>query len=478
MSSGVIAETQNFLKIGREIVSRSEDILIKVQNEKNQSLSPGEITCTNFPFSELNKNNLSEDSTGSEINSEEIKNQLINNLQSQKINKDFSGKFSCKICSKILYSPNITKCCGETACHDCFNAYILISTCPFCKMRNFKVMPNFKIQKMKEMIIKKFNIGEFDAQPGVLHNAQHAPGKNNFNNFIPSVTGMHFPVSNNNLFINNQFKFVHPGYNFNNYNRFTGNKLAPMQNHIFRLFSNARFFVIKSFNLENIEISKAHNKWATTKNNSRKLNEALESSYVILLFSANKSGCFQGFALMTNFISNYYDKRDNNIWKIGEGGNATRFNLGASFDIEWISHSELTFHKMKNLYNPMNNNEPVAKSRDTQELPKDLGIKICKMFGGNRNLNIEETIEKIEKARRKMRQGYQEKNPNLRDNKKYDNSNKYEKREKYINKKRGRSRSKSSRSSVSSSSSYSSDSSSSHSQSKFRSSSRSASHSS
>lgn len=440
MSFNTNSETENPFEINRDILTKTQDVLLQ-----NQSNSTSEIPTSNFPHKEINEKILSEDSTGSEKNSREVKNHLTINLENRDINKCFSEKFCCKICTEILYSPNMTKCCGETACHECYNPYIKISTCPFCKIRNFKIMPNFKIQKMKEMIIKKFNIEEIKSQPNSfnVNGDKNSTGKNNFYNFTTSVPDMPYPVSNYNLMINNQFKFIHPRNNY--YNILIGNSFGNIPSNFSRLYSNARFFVIKSFNLENIEISKYHNKWATTKNNSSKLNEAFESSHVILLFSANKSGCFQGFALMTNFISKHSDKTQNNIWNVGVAGNSIRFNLAASFDVEWISHSELNFHHVNNLYNPLNNNESVSKSRDTQELPKDLGIKICNMFNGTRSVNIDDVIEKIKKSRKKIRQGYEKRNSIFYKN--YDNSYKNEKREKYLAEKRTRSKSNSSRSS-------------------------------
>lgn len=37
----------------------------------------------------------------------------------------------------------------------------------------------------------------------------------------------------------------------------------------------------------------------------------------------------------------------------------------------------MPFSKVKNMVNPINNNEYVIKSRDTQELPKELGLELC-----------------------------------------------------------------------------------------------------
>eukprot|EP00917_Polyrhabdina_sp_WS-2016_P024903 GHVP01053715.1.p1 GENE.GHVP01053715.1~~GHVP01053715.1.p1 ORF type:complete len:391 (+),score=50.93 GHVP01053715.1:288-1460(+) len=60
-------------------------------------------------------------------------------------------------------------------------------------------------------------------------------------------------------------------------------------------------FIIKSIKVENICKSIHSGVWAALKNNSPKLAKAYqESDYVVLLFSANESGGFQGYARMAS----------------------------------------------------------------------------------------------------------------------------------------------------------------------------------
>jgi hypothetical protein len=55
-----------------------------------------------------------------------------------------------------------------------------------------------------------------------------------------------------------------------------------------------RFFIVKSSNRENLELSVARGLWATHRNNESKLNEAFDScDNVILIFSVNETGHFQ-----------------------------------------------------------------------------------------------------------------------------------------------------------------------------------------
>lgn len=60
------------------------------------------------------------------------------------------------------------------------------------------------------------------------------------------------------------------------------------------LFRDTRFFLIKSNNADNVEISKKDGVWATLPQNEANLNQAFrESRNVLLIFSVNESGeCF------------------------------------------------------------------------------------------------------------------------------------------------------------------------------------------
>lgn len=60
------------------------------------------------------------------------------------------------------------------------------------------------------------------------------------------------------------------------------------------LLFKTRYFIVKSCNRENLEISVQQGVWATQRSNEAKLNEAFESTEnVILIFSINKTRHFQ-----------------------------------------------------------------------------------------------------------------------------------------------------------------------------------------
>lgn len=48
--------------------------------------------------------------------------------------------------------------------------------------------------------------------------------------------------------------------------------------------NDARYFIIRSANQENINTAKEFNKWATTKNNEYKLDRAFQSKNNVILF--------------------------------------------------------------------------------------------------------------------------------------------------------------------------------------------------
>lgn len=64
-----------------------------------------------------------------------------------------------------------------------------------------------------------------------------------------------------------------------------------------------KYLILKSFNYENIAISKKHSIWSTTGGyKERKLYSMIRNNQnVIVFFSVNKSSKFQGFAKLTGY---------------------------------------------------------------------------------------------------------------------------------------------------------------------------------
>ncbi|XP_053557527.1 3'-5' RNA helicase YTHDC2 [Bombina bombina] len=130
-----------------------------------------------------------------------------------------------------------------------------------------------------------------------------------------------------------------------------------------------RYFIMKSSNLRNLEISQQKGIWSTTPSNERKLNRAFwESSTVYLVFSVQGSGHFQGIAKMCSEIG----RERSQDW-----GSTS---LGGLFKVEWIRKESLPFQHAHFLLNPWNENKKVQISRDGQELEPQVGEQLLLLW--------------------------------------------------------------------------------------------------
>ncbi|KAK2498468.1 hypothetical protein MC885_008233, partial [Smutsia gigantea] len=142
-----------------------------------------------------------------------------------------------------------------------------------------------------------------------------------------------------------------------------GSKSSPRPN------MPIRYFIMKSSNLRNLEISQQKGIWSTTPSNERKLNRAFwESSMVYLVFSVQGSGHFQGFSRMSSEIG----REKSQDW--GSAG------LGGVFKVEWIRKESLPFQLAHHLLNPWNDNKKVQISRDGQELEPQVGEQLLQLW--------------------------------------------------------------------------------------------------
>ncbi|KAG4990284.1 hypothetical protein JHK87_023741 [Glycine soja] len=135
-----------------------------------------------------------------------------------------------------------------------------------------------------------------------------------------------------------------------------------------------RYFIVKSCNRENLELSVQQGVWATQRSNESKLNEAFDSvENVILIFSVNRTRHFQGCAKMTSKIGGSVAGGN---WKYAHG----TAHYGRNFSVKWLKLCELSFHKTRHLRNPYNENLPVKISRDCQELEPSIGEQLASLL--------------------------------------------------------------------------------------------------
>jgi len=192
-----------------------------------------------------------------------------------------------------------------------------------------------------------------------------------------------------------------------------------------------KFFVVKSLTLQDLEASVRNGIWATQSHNESTLNQAFNAAdNVYLIFSANKSGEYFGYARMTSPITGEAaplgathsaptftpsdgpqsiptpatetaprghiiddSARGTIFWEAelsddeeasspnkesDENGNGQ--DLGVPFKIEWISTARLPFYRTRGLRNPWNANREVKIARDGTELEPSIGKRLVQMF--------------------------------------------------------------------------------------------------
>ncbi|XP_053086312.1 YTH domain-containing protein 1 isoform X1 [Pangasianodon hypophthalmus] len=158
----------------------------------------------------------------------------------------------------------------------------------------------------------------------------------------------------------------------------------------------ARYFLIKSNNHENVSLAKAKGVWSTLPVNERKLNAAFRSARsVILIFSVRESGKFQGFARLS---SESHHGGSPIHWVLPAGMNAKM--LGGVFKIDWICRRELPFTKSAHLTNSWNEHKPVKIGRDGQEIETNCGLQLCMLFPPDESIDLYQVIHKMRHKRR------------------------------------------------------------------------------
>jgi len=160
------------------------------------------------------------------------------------------------------------------------------------------------------------------------------------------------------------------------------------------LFRDARFFVVKSNNGENVTLSKAKGVWSTPPANESRFNKAFEDARnVLLIFSVKESGKFSGFARLST-----ESRRDGPqvSWVLPPGLSARA--LGGVFKIDWVCRKDLSFQKVQHLYNPWNEGKPVKIGRDGQEIEPRVAEELCRLFPCDENVEMTPILRKSKES--------------------------------------------------------------------------------
>lgn len=134
-----------------------------------------------------------------------------------------------------------------------------------------------------------------------------------------------------------------------------------------------RFYIIKAGTHRAVDVSVSTGLWALGAATDRKIQAAIrEGKEVVLVFSVQGSGHFQGYAVLLGPASNMN-------WPTDEYGANSG---GRCYFIEWKHRCNLPFQNTRHLLNPWNENRKVQVSRDGQELEPSVGEALCRLWDG------------------------------------------------------------------------------------------------
>ncbi|GMI94528.1 evolutionarily conserved C-terminal region 2 [Hibiscus trionum] len=141
-------------------------------------------------------------------------------------------------------------------------------------------------------------------------------------------------------------------------------------------YSDAKFFVIKSYSEDDVHKSIKYNVWASTPNGNKKLdaafrepNEKPDGCPIFLLFSVNTSGQFVGLAEMVSTVD---------FCKSVEYWQQDKWT--GCFPVKWHIVKDIPNTSLRHITLKNNENKPVTNSRDTQEVNFEQGMQILQIF--------------------------------------------------------------------------------------------------
>ncbi|XP_048232181.1 YTH domain-containing protein ECT1 [Ricinus communis] len=147
-------------------------------------------------------------------------------------------------------------------------------------------------------------------------------------------------------------------------------------------YKNAKFYVIKSYNEDDIHKSIKYAVWASTPNGNKKLDAAFceaeqRSSEtgtkcpIFLFFSVNGSGQFVGLAEMVGQVD---FEKDMDFWQLDK--------WSGFFPVKWHVIKDIPNNQLRHIILENNDKRPVTFSRDTQEIGFEQGLEMLNIFKG------------------------------------------------------------------------------------------------
>ncbi|CAO2831904.1 unnamed protein product [Amaranthus hypochondriacus] len=141
-------------------------------------------------------------------------------------------------------------------------------------------------------------------------------------------------------------------------------------------YSDAKFFVIKSYSEDDVHKSIKYNVWASTPTGNQKLDAAYQEAKektdgcpVFLLFSVNASGQFVGLAEMVGPVD---FNKNMDFWQ--------QDKWTGCFPVKWHIVKDVPNSLLKHITLENNDNKPVTNSRDTQEVKLEQAVQVVKIF--------------------------------------------------------------------------------------------------
>lgn len=135
-----------------------------------------------------------------------------------------------------------------------------------------------------------------------------------------------------------------------------------------------RFFIIKSDNLKNLEISFKNSIWSSSKATNNKLLKSYNNgkNRVFLFFSINGSGKFSGVAEMTSNIKTE---------SVSNNSLITKEKFSQWFNIHWLLFKEIPNRYFRHILIPNNEMKSVTNSKNGLMIESfELGIEMLQIF--------------------------------------------------------------------------------------------------